>query len=150
MIKFFRNKYFFMSNFYQAPVMFDGLLYTNNEAAFQSAKVADIERRTNLNTSKGVIDFTKLTPAQAKAVGKKVDLREDWEEIKDQVMYDIVYDKFSRNKDLKEQLLATGDKELIESNTWNDTYWGVCRGVGKNMLGKILMRVRSELKMEGV
>ena len=150
MIKFFRNKYFFMSNFYQAPVMFEGLLYTNNEAAYQSAKVADIECRTNLNTSNGAIDFTKLSPAQSRAAGRKVDLRKDWEEIKDQVMYDIVYDKFSRNKDLKEQLLATGDKELIESNTWNDTYWGVCRGVGKNMLGKTLMRVRSELKTEDV
>ena len=54
--------------------------------------------------------------------------------------------KFSTNESLKKRLLETGDEELIEGNTWNDTYWGVCKGVGLNKLGEILMRVREELK----
>ena len=58
--------------------------------------------------------------------------------------------KFSKNPILKAKLLATGDAELIEGNWWNDTYWGVCKGVGKNKLGKILMRVRDELNKENI
>ena len=60
-------------------------------------------------------------------------------------MYDVVKAKFSI-KHLKEMLLATGNEELIEGNLWNDTYWGVCNGKGQNKLGKILMRVREELR----
>jgi predicted NAD-dependent protein-ADP-ribosyltransferase YbiA (DUF1768 family) len=63
-------------------------------------------------------------------------------------MYQCVKDKFTRNQDLKEQLIATGNEELVEGNTWGDIYWGVSRGRGKNMLGKILMRVREELRNE--
>jgi hypothetical protein len=48
---------------------------------------------------------------------------------------------------LKQLLLATGDKELIEGNTWGDTFWGVCNGIGQNHLGKILMAKRTELKL---
>jgi len=53
--------------------------------------------------------------------------------------------KFEQNPDLAAKLIATGDEELVEGNTWGDTYWGVCRGVGQNKLGKILMNVRQEL-----
>ena len=57
-------------------------------------------------------------------------------------------DKFTRNRDLKEKLLATGDAELIEGNTWHDTYWGydITKKRGKNKLGKILMVVREDLR----
>ncbi len=75
-----------------------------------------------------------------------VDLRSDWEEVKDEIMYKVVTCKFTQNQDLKEKLLAAGDKTLIEGNTWNDRYWGVCRGKGQNKLGQILMRVREELR----
>ena len=52
--------------------------------------------------------------------------------------------KFS-NPDLKEKLLATGNEELVEGNWWGDQYWGICDGIGKNKLGKLLMKVRKEL-----
>ena len=60
-------------------------------------------------------------------------------------MYEIVLAKFSQNEYLKRRLLETGNALLIEGNDWGDTYWGVCNGRGKNKLGKILMRVRTEL-----
>lgn len=135
MINEFKGKYYFLSNFYSAPVEYDGLLYQNNEAAFQSAKCINKKDREQ---------FINLPPNEAKRLGRRVKLRNDWEEIKDQVMYDIVKDKFTRNKDLKEKLLATGDKYLEEGNWWKDYYWGVCNGKGQNKLGAILMRVRDE------
>ena len=137
MINNFKGKYYFLSNFYSAQVMYEGLLYKNNEFAFQSAKVKDLERRKQ---------FCELDPSVAKRKGRNVLLRQDWENVKDEIMYQCVKDKFTRNLDLKQKLLDTDDEELIESNTWNDTYWGICKGRGKNMLGKILMRVREELK----
>ena len=54
--------------------------------------------------------------------------------------------KYTQNPVLAEKLLATGDDELVEFNTWNDKYWGVCRGEGENKLGKVLMRIRQEFK----
>ncbi len=61
-------------------------------------------------------------------------------------LYFIRIAKFTQHSDLGEQLLATGDAELIEGNTWNDTEWGICNGIGDNKLGKILMRIRKILK----
>lgn len=135
----FRGKYYFLSNFFPAPIIYDGLIYQNNEAAFQAQKTLE-------KTDRKV--FTQLAPAEAKRRGRHVRLRDDWEEIKDGIMEEIVRAKFSQNPKLKAELLATGEAQLIEGNTWNDRYWGVDvrSGIGKNHLGKILMKVRSELK----
>ena len=75
-------------------------------------------------------------------------LRGDWEEVKDNIMYEICKAKFTQNEDLKEKLLATGNDILEEGNTWGDRVWGTVNGVGENRLGKILMRVREELRNE--
>ena len=63
-------------------------------------------------------------------------------------MLDVVRAKFDQHPDLAQKLLATGDEELVEGNDWGDIYWGVYKGRGNNMLGKILMRVRAELREE--
>ena len=131
----FKGKYYFLSNFYGAPVMYGGIEYHNNEAAFQAQKDPD-----------KAVEFALLQPNEAKRRGRHVNLRKDWENVKDDIMYAIVFDKFSRNPELREALLATEDAELIEGNDWGDTYWGVCEGRGKNHLGRILMRVRDELR----
>ena len=131
----FRKEYFFLSNFYKCNVTYNGITFNSSEAAFQAQKCP--ARAT---------EFSKLDASDAKAMGRHVTLRRDWESVKDNIMYEIVKAKFTQNEALKERLLATGDSELVEGNDWNDKYWGVCNGVGKNMLGKILMRVRTELK----
>ena len=82
----------------------------------------------------------------AKRKGRHVQLRHDWEQIKFTVMYEIVKAKFTKNEDLKIKLLATKDEYLEEGNTWGDKIWGTVNGKGQNNLGKILMRVREELK----
>lgn len=84
------------------------------------------------------------TPGMAKKLGRQCPMRKTWEDEKDTVMLTLLRLKFSAT-DLAEQLLDTGDAELIEGNDWGDTYWGVCNGKGKNMLGKLLMEVRETL-----
>lgn len=130
----FTGIYHFLSNYYHAPIEYWGVQFSNNEAAFQSSKCP--KRRK---------DFQFLSPPAAKRLGQKVELRPDWEEVKNKIMYDICKEKFMQNPKLLAKLLATGDAELIEGNTWGDRVWGVCDGVGENHLGKILMRIRSEL-----
>ena len=65
------------------------------------------------------------------------------------LMYQICKAKFTQHADLAEQLLATGDAELIEGNTWGDRTWGVCDGIGENRLGKTLMFIRAQLDHHG-
>lgn len=135
----FDGDYEFLSNFANTLIRDDeGIYYTTVEAAFQAAKTHDLELRRRM---------ARFKPGEAKRFGRKVDLRPDWEEVKDEVMYQFVKQKFSDNSfGYRDKLLATGDAELVEGNYWHDTYWGVCNGVGKNRLGKILMRVREELR----
>ena len=73
-------------------------------------------------------------------------MRADWEQVKFQVMEDCVRYKFTHHPDLRVALLATGDAELIEGNDWGDRIWGVYQGQGENRLGKILMKIRAELR----
>ena len=135
-IREFRDAYAFLSNFYCSPIKYKGLIYLNAEAAFQAQKET---------CEKDKEQYTRMNPAQAKLVGRNCNLREDWEEIKEQIMYEIVKAKFTQNPNLAKLLLDTGDAYLEEGNWWHDTTWGVCNGVGENKLGKILMRVREEL-----
>ena len=132
---FHQESYRFLSNFYMAPVTYKGYTFRNAEAAFQAQKCANAE---------DVRRFTSLSAKEAKALGRKVSLIPSWEEDKVRVMREVVKAKFLQNETLKEWLLATGDAELIEGNTWGDTYWGVDvrTGKGRNFLGKILMEVR--------
>lgn len=125
----------YLSNFYNAPVIYKGVKFLNNEAAFQAQKcLSRIE------------EFTNLQPNKAKSLGRKVNLRNDWDDVKDFHMYGIVKAKFEQNSDIAKRLLNTNTAKLIEGNYWNDTYWGVCKGVGQNKLGHILMKVREEIK----
>lgn len=133
----FKGKYFFLSNFFEAPVIYDGITYLNNEAAFQAQKTLNKEQR---------LDFAMLNPSQAKKKGRSVSLRPDWEEIKINIMYEICKAKFTQNENLKRSLLNTGNAELIEGNNWGDKIWGQVNGIGENNLGKILMKIREELK----
>lgn len=139
MVDKFRGRYDFLSNFYESPVTYRGLTYRNNEAAFQAQKVSDEEER---------VAFCTMEPLEAKRKGRHVKLRNDvdWDTVKFVYMYEICKEKFSQNEYLKYLLLSTGDTYLEEGNTWGDKIWGTVNGEGENRLGKILMKVREELK----
>lgn len=137
MIDRFDGEYAFLSNYSASPFRINYVLFPTMEHYFQANK-AD-----NQN------DYLHIayapTPGEAKRLGRKIQLRSDWEEIKDEVMLTGLRKKFA-NPELRNLLLATGDEELIEGNYWGDTYWGVCNGVGQNKLGKLLMQTREEIK----
>lgn len=143
MINSFSGPYEFLSNFYNCPVTAWGITYRNSESAFQAQKTKDEEIRK---------EFSNLNPSQGKLKGRNIELREDWEEIKDRVMYHILRYKFYQNKDLFIKLMNTGEEELIEGNWWHDNYWGACNCdrckdiKGQNKLGKMLMDLREEFR----
>lgn len=86
------------------------------------------------------------TPNLAKRLGRQAPIREGWDKLKTDVMYELVRQKFRQHPQLSEQLLSTGDANLVEGNWWGDKFWGVCKGEGENHLGLILMRVRQEIR----
>lgn len=139
MINKFRGANRFLSNFYETSVEWEGLTYPSSEAAFQASKTLDQEDRKRFQT---------MAPTVAKREGYKVKLRENWEDIKIDVMYQIVLAKFSQNEFLKQKLIATGREWLEEGNTWGDRTWGTVDGIGNNYLGKVLMAVRSVLMLQ--
>ena len=145
----FRDEYKFLSNFYTDPRLvikdYEGNEFKSAEAMFQSYKTTDPKERAK---------FAKMGPKEAKAAGRKVKLRPDWEEIKCEVMFYVVYQKFSQNAFLARKLLETSGMRLVEGNTWGDKFWGAIPTkvptndteatvlAGENHLGQILMKVR--------
>ena len=129
----FFGEYRFLSNFHIAEVYYEGILYPSTEHAYQAAKSNDISQREK---------FLTLTCGGAKKLGQTIVLRENWDIIKYDIMFLLVFDKFTRHPDLREKLISTGKKYLEETNHWKDHYYGVCDGKGLNVLGNILMYVR--------
>jgi ribA/ribD-fused uncharacterized protein len=147
----FTGEHRFLSNFYPSVIVLDGIAYPAVEHAFQAQKTLDAGLRQRIaDASPTTRD--PVGAAAAKAMGRRVALRPDWEDVKDDAMLACLRAKFSPSCRSRENfpalLLATGDRELIEANTWNDRVWGVDRrtGVGQNRLGILLMRVRDELR----
>lgn len=139
MIKEFSGIYKFLSNFWPCEVELDGKIYPSVEHAYQAAKtLVEDDREKIKNTER---------PEQAKKLGKKLSIRPDWDKVKVEIMKDLVRQKF-KDPDLKIFLLETNYDYIQEGNNWGDKFWGVDlkTGKGDNMLGKILMKVRDELR----
>lgn len=128
MITDFRGKYDFLSNFYY----YNG---TSVEHIYQAAKAETI--------SDYLMILRADTPAKAKKLGRTIKIRKSWDEIKLIVMEEALRHKFS-NRDLAIKLVQTYPQKIVEQNDWGDTFWGVCKGIGHNHLGLLLMRVRDQ------
>jgi len=142
-IRGFQKEHRCLSNFFPAQVRFDGVDYPTVEHAFAAAKTLDPAER--------VAVLACATPTDAKRLGRRVTLRPGWdarpgaEPLKVEVMRALLAVKFWPGTPLAAKLLATGNAQLTEENTWGDVYWGVCRGQGQNTLGRLLMERRTTL-----
>jgi ribA/ribD-fused uncharacterized protein len=136
----FTMEYSFLSNFYPCLIEFEGDIYPTVEHAYQAAKTNDPDERRKIREEERT--------GKAKQKGQQVTMRKDWEQIKVEVMRELLKKKFEKPH-LRKLLLDTYPEELIEGNNWKDTFWGVYKGSGKNMLGVLLMQIRSELRGEG-
>jgi ribA/ribD-fused uncharacterized protein len=149
----FRGRWSFLSNFYPSQIIHKGIKYPTMEHYYVAMKVNGNQLVDGNLLDK--IDVRELiskieTPGRVKRFGRTLKLRGDWEEIKDSFMLWGLREKF-KDPVLSELLISTGDSTLIEGNSWCDNYWGSCdcqkctNIVGKNMLGVLLERVRSEI-----
>ncbi len=136
-----REKYGEFSNFAPYGIEMDGRWWKTPEYYFQAQKFtgeAHKEKIANAVDTKTAFNLGR---------SREIPIREDWEEVKDKVMYRAILKKFKTYPKLKALLLSTGDAEIIE-NSPLDNYWACGKdGKGKNMLGQIFMRVRGELKI---
>lgn len=137
-----QDPYGCFSNFSPHPIVMAGVEWATSEHYYQAQKFM------------GTVDepmceriFAALTPEDAAALGRDRTrmVRPDWEQVKCGVMYEVVRAKFLTHLDIQAILIGTGTEMIIE-NSPTDCFWGC--GVdrdGENHLGRILMRVRSEL-----
>ena len=161
-------KHTFLSNFYAVPIVYEGRLCSSVEQAYLRQKF-DTETLSKLNSTqkhelneilliKGIIiqqsnfakvfnDFNYPAGVLKRFSNKLKDWGledKNWDDKRLDLMIELLIQKYS-NDGLMKKLLETGDKYLIEGNTWNDTFWGICNDQGKNYLGRILMNIRQKI-----
>lgn len=140
-IKGFRGDYEYLSNMYllDIPIEYNGIFYESSENAYQSAKFDDISMK---------IEIQKMTPKKSKLFANKNKqfITPNWNNIRLDVMREVVFKKFLYNIELQQMLVGIGDAYIEETNNWNDTFYGVCNGIGENNLGKILMQTKNYFK----
>lgn len=137
-IESFSGEYRWLSNFWPCHVKLDGLVFRSVEAGYVAAKTLDLDIRKQVQSLE--------TSGKCKAFGKTIPLREDWLDVRLDIMENLLIQKFSNDLELKDKLIKTYPRQLIEGNWWGDTFWGVCRNKGENHLGKLLMKTRKNLK----
>jgi ribA/ribD-fused uncharacterized protein len=132
----FTGEYRWLSNFYPAQVTLDSVTYPTVENAYQAAKEVPNKRGP----------FTSCSVAEAKRLGRRINnISRDWDKRKIRIMRLLLRQKFAPGSELAKKLIATGNVEIIEGNDHGDTFWGVCKGIGKNELGMLLMDIRAQL-----
>lgn len=138
MIKEFRNEYAWLSNFTPVKIIIQGIEFNSVEHAYMSRKSDD----------EGWVEFCANTKsaAEVKKASHKIKLKEGWNKIKFDIMYQYLEQKFNQEP-FKTKLIETGNTHIMEGNWWNDTYWGVClkKNAGENTLGKLIMFIRQDL-----
>jgi ribA/ribD-fused uncharacterized protein len=136
----FDGEFRFLSNFFPVPggVMLDGQNFPTVEHAYQASKTVNESQRRSIQSAP--------RPGIAKAMGRQVTIRDGWgPEMKLESMENLLRQKFSVEP-LRTMLLRTDDLPLAEGNDWGDTFWGIFKGRGENHLGKLLMKIRDELR----
>lgn len=141
MIPIFNDQYSFLSNFYLADIKYKGHVYKSAEHLYQALKCLNERDREKIRNAS--------TPRAAKILGRFIMMRPEWERRKALIMEKVLRMKFRKNK-LRRMLRETGEKELAQYNFWHDKYWSICtcttcKRSGLNLMGVILMKIRSEI-----
>lgn len=131
----------FLSNFAECIVFHEGWSYTSVEHAYQAAKTNNWEDKARIRNA--------ASAGAAKKLGKEIVIRDDWDDVKVSIMKDLLTQKFSQEP-FKSLLIATDTLYIEETNYWNDTFWGVSREKGQNVLGNLLMQIREKIKNENM
>ncbi len=140
----FEDRYEFLSNFWPVRLTY----YHPTRTQFGLITGPSVEHlyqacKAKVQPAQDAI-LTSLTAGSAKKKGRQCTMRDGWDEMKDDVMLDLLRLKFTVPA-LRTALMSTEDAYIEEGNTWGDVYWGRYRGRGKNMLGVLIMQVRQEI-----
>ncbi len=141
MIKAFTDEYQWLSNFEPCEITYYGVTYASVEHAYMSAKSDDEEWKLYCADA-------NIPPGKVKRKSRKIEIKESWEEIKVSIMKELLVLKYAQEP-YRNLLLNTGEVYIQEGNNWRDIFWGVDleTGEGENNLGKLIMEVREELKV---
>lgn len=141
MIKEFQKEYRWLSNFAPCKIVLSGKEYASVEHAYMAAKSTDPEWRL----------FCQKTnsPGQVKKASRRIKLRPNWDVLKIKIMKKCLKQKYNQAP-YKAKLRKTGAQFIQEGNWWNDKFWGAClkTGEGENILGKLIMEIRTEMADE--
>lgn len=140
-IPYYEESYFALHNFSAHAIEIDGITYPTAEHAFHALKFDDSNLRDRI--------IACPSPIAAFKLGKelKPHRRPDWDDIKIDILTDIIRHKAQQNPDVKETLLLSGSEEIVEANPTDDFWGNGPNGDGQNHTGKILMKIRDELKV---
>ena len=142
----FSGEFAFLANDYPAPVVYEGVVYSTAEHAYQAAKTENLDQRRSIQAA--------ATAVEARTRGASVTLRPNWHTVSLRILEEILRDKFMRNPELYARLLETGTARLVNGNDAGDLWYGciwnsaMARWIGKNHLGRILMRLRDEFRRQ--
>jgi ribA/ribD-fused uncharacterized protein len=147
-ICFYEQDFYVLSNFSSFNLLWKGHTFPTSEHAYHWAKFAGYWDATNAagSIATQVLNAPSAHEAFKLAEGYKARRKPNWDYIKVDVMQDILREKVRQHDYVKRKLLSTGDRELVE-NSWRDDFWGWGPNQdGQNMLGKLWMGIRSELR----
>ena len=128
----FKGEYRWLSNFW----VHDPIKGLTVEHHYQAAKAKHLADWLSIMAAE--------SPFEAKKMGKEIEIREDWDQIKLILMEQFTREKYATNHNLRQKLMETEGSLIVEENHWGDVFWGVCNGAGQNYLGKIIMKVRDQ------
>lgn len=152
MINFFRKENGWLSNMTSVPILYKGHLFDSTEAAFMWEKCQDCEIKLADGSSIPWLEFCQTqAPNIVKLRSRDVKLREDWNDVKLEIMYDVLVIKFTQEP-FRSKLIATGTQNIVEGNYWGDKFWGVdlkeTPNEGENWLGRLIMDIRNKLQKD--
>lgn len=147
-ICFYEQDFYVLSNFSAFNLRWEGLVFPTSEHAYQWSKFWDVNNGQNVK--KFILHASSAHQAFKLAEQFRGERRNDWDKVKVGIMRNILRAKARQHDYVLRKLLATGDRELVE-NSWRDDFWGWGPNRdGQNMLGKLWMEIRTELRVANV